>query len=60
MSRGDYWNTNQVRKWIASIQIDTVDEPCGTTNGWGYVDDIDESLLFGAKMPTTKQDDDDE
>lgn len=58
MSRGDYWNTNQVRKWLAGIQIDMIDEPCGTTNGWGYVDDIEDEQLFGAMMPDETDEED--
>lgn len=60
--RGDYWNTNEVRKWLDRIQIDTEEPPVGTTNGWGYVDDeiIDVTLLFGARMPTNSMEGDDE
>lgn len=57
--RGDYWNTNEVRKWLASIQIDAEENPCSSTNGFGYVDEQDE--FFGAVMVTKKvQEDEDD
>lgn len=37
-SSGEYQNTNEVRKFIARIQIDTEEYQGGTSTGWGYID----------------------
>ncbi len=38
-SSGEYQNTNEVRKWLAKIQIDTMEAQVYSYNGFGYIED---------------------
>ena len=51
-SSGEYYNTNEMRKWIASIQIDTEEEVFRSSTGFGYFTEEEElNMLLGARMP---------